>query len=80
MKPIRHRKGTVRSLGEVGLIRKLRGVLGRATDSVVVGIGDDCAVLRSDRSDKYLLYTCDPVVEGVHYRPSDPPRRVGWKP
>jgi len=32
---------------------------------VVVGIGDDCAVLRGGHPDKYLLYTCDPVVEGV---------------
>jgi thiamine-monophosphate kinase len=25
------------------------------------------------------LLTCDPVVEGIHYRPSTPARRVGWK-
>ena len=43
------------------------------------GIGDDCAVLRGDNPRNYLLYTCDPVVEGIHYRPTDPPRKVGWK-
>jgi thiamine-monophosphate kinase len=25
------------------------------------------------------LLTCDPVVEGIHYLPSTPPYRVGWK-
>ncbi|HUJ71869.1 MAG TPA: thiamine-phosphate kinase, partial [Verrucomicrobiae bacterium] len=30
-------------------------------------------------SRRYYLYTCDPVVEGIHYRWTDPPRRVGWK-
>jgi thiamine-monophosphate kinase len=79
MKAIRHKNVTVHDLGEFGLIRALQGVLGPAKDSVAVGIGDDCAVLRSNTPDTYLLYTCDPVVEGVHYRPSDPARKVGWK-
>jgi thiamine-monophosphate kinase len=79
MKRSRNSNATVRDLGEFGLIDKLRTALGPADGSVVVGIGDDCAVLRSDNPNKYLLYTCDPVVEGVHFRPSDPARRVGWK-
>jgi thiamine-monophosphate kinase len=69
----------VDDLGEFGLIRELRTIIGPARGSVVVGIGDDCAVLHGGHPDKYLLYTCDPVVEGVHYRRGDPPRRVGWK-
>jgi thiamine-monophosphate kinase len=28
---------------------------------------------------RQLLFTCDPVVEGVHYRPGTPARQVGWK-
>ena len=76
---------TVRNLGEFGLIRALRAIVappqrsGSSRGSVVVGIGDDCAVLRGTRHPKYLLFTCDPVVENVHYRRSTPPRRVGWK-
>jgi thiamine-monophosphate kinase len=79
MKSTRKRNLCIRDLGEFGLIHQLRGVIGPARGSVALGIGDDCAVLRGDNPDKYLLYTCDPVVEGVHYRQSDPPRQIGWK-
>lgn len=70
---------TVRDLGEFGLIRELRGIVGSPGHSVAIGIGDDCAVLRGANPDKFLLYTCDPVVEGIHYRATDPPCKVGWK-
>jgi thiamine-monophosphate kinase len=79
MKRTRKRNVTVDDLGEFGLIGEIQRAIGPTRGSVVVGIGDDCAVLRSHDPDKYLLYTCDPVVEGVHYRPRDPARRVGWK-
>jgi thiamine-monophosphate kinase len=75
----RKKNRTVCDLGEFGLIRELRGIVGSSGNSVVLGIGDDCAVLRGDNPRNYLLYTCDPVVEGVHYQLSDPPRKVGWK-
>lgn len=70
---------TVRDIGEFGLIARLRNLLVTKDRSVAVNIGDDCAVLRSGVKGKYLLLTCDPVVEGVHYRPGTPPDRVGWK-
>lgn len=79
MNRTRKRNVTVHDLGEFGLIGEIQRAIGPTAGSVVVGIGDDCAVLRSHDPDKYLLYTCDPVVEGVHYRPRDPARRVGWK-
>lgn len=79
MKHRRQKHPTIHDLGEFGLIRQLRGIVGASGDSVVLGIGDDCAVLRSENPHQYLLYTCDPVVEGIHYRPTDPPRQVGWK-
>jgi thiamine-monophosphate kinase len=79
MKAGSKKNARVHDLGEFGLIRELRDAIGLARGSVVVGIGDDCAVLRGSDPDKYLLYTCDPVVEGVHYRPTDRPRQIGWK-
>jgi thiamine-monophosphate kinase len=79
MKRTRQNHPSVQNLGEFGLIRELHRIVGSSGQSVVVGIGDDCAVLRGDNPRRYLLYTCDPVVEGVHYRRTDPPRRVGWK-
>jgi thiamine-monophosphate kinase len=56
----------VRDIGEFGLIRQLCKRMPRA--------GDDCAVLPGG-----LLVTCDPVVEGIHFLPAAPARRVGWK-
>ena len=57
---------TIRDLGEFGLIRQLAKNIPRA--------GDDCAVLPGG-----LLFTCDPVIEGVHFLPTTPARQVGWK-
>ena len=79
MKRSRNKNLTVRDLGEFGLIRQLSAALGPSNSSVVAGIGDDCAVLRGIGIDKYLLYTCDPVVESIHYTLTDSARRVGWK-
>ncbi len=57
---------TVRDIGEFGLIRQLTKNIPRA--------GDDCAVLPDG-----LLLTCDPVIEGVHFLPKTPARKIGWK-
>jgi len=70
---------TIRDLGEFGLIHQLHRHLRPPDRSVHTGIGDDCAVLRSRDPKKFLLYTCDPVVEGIHFLPGTPPRQVGWK-
>ena len=71
MKSARKNSRTVHDIGEFGLIRKLCASIPHA--------GDDCAVLPSADPKKFLLYTCDPVVEGVHFLSNTPPRRVGWK-
>jgi thiamine-monophosphate kinase len=70
---------TVRQLGEFRLIRELAKDFPLPPRSVRVGVGDDCAVLRTSDPGKYLLYTCDPVVEGVHFLPTTSAYRVGWK-
>jgi thiamine-monophosphate kinase len=70
---------TVSDLGEFGLIARLARKLATRTPSVARGIGDDCALLRAGNPKHFLLLTCDPVVEGIHYLPGTPARRVGWK-
>ena len=62
---------TVNDIGEFGLIKRLC--------ASILHAGDDCAVLPGADPKKALLYTCDPVVEGVHFLRDTPPRRVGWK-
>ncbi|HHY94524.1 MAG TPA: hypothetical protein GX513_05885 [Firmicutes bacterium] len=54
----------VGDLGEFALIERLRQRLAPARVDVVVGIGDDVAVM-AVAPDRYLLATCDTQVAGV---------------
>lgn len=56
----------VSDLGEFGLIERIARFLPSAPPDVLVGIGDDVAVLKTSGSD-YLLATCDVQVENVHF-------------
>jgi thiamine-monophosphate kinase len=51
---------------EWDLIKALSREFGPAPAGVILGIGDDCAVLAGDGGD-YLLWTVDTMVEGVHF-------------
>ena len=50
-----------------------------AGGSLLVGPGDDCAVVRVEDTAHDLLLKTDCVVEGVHFEPSTPPEKVGRK-
>lgn len=73
-----------RSLNEVGEDETLHVLLGRLpacggfAAGVLVGVGDDCAVVRGDEKRDFLLKT-DAVVEGVHFSPDTPAHCVGRK-
>ncbi len=47
--------------------------------SVVVGAGDDCAVLDLGLPGKRLLFKTDAVVEGFHFTTETPPEKIGRK-
>jgi thiamine-monophosphate kinase len=47
--------------------------------SVVVGAGDDCAVLDSGQPGRYLLLKTDAVVQGIHFSATSEPERIGHK-
>ncbi len=47
--------------------------------SVVVGAGDDCAVLDLGLGDRLLLFKTDAVVEGIHFLSGAPPEKIGHK-
>ena len=68
----------LRELGEDRLIAQLVAQLKSRSD-VVVGPGDDCAVLKGPAQNRLLLLKTDCVVEGVHFRPDEKPTRIGWK-
>ncbi len=56
----------VRDIGEFGLIDRIARMFPTGSHNVVIGIGDDVAVLRTS-GPEYLLATCDIQVEGVHF-------------
>jgi thiamine-monophosphate kinase len=69
---------SVRALGEVGLIARLAHCLPRGS-SVLVGIGDDAAVLRLSDG-RLLLLASDMLVEGTHFlRNQVQAPWIGWK-
>ena len=53
-------------LGEFGLIDRIQRALPAPGGDVLVGIGDDVAVLRAS-DDRVWLATCDVQMEGAHF-------------
>jgi thiamine-monophosphate kinase len=70
---------TVADLGEHALLARILGRLPRPSASVLVGPGDDAAVLAPIRNER-LVVTTDAVVEGVHFsRAFSSPADIGHK-
>jgi len=69
----------IEQLGEFGLIERIRAAVPAQGPGVIVGIGDDVAVLEAS-TDSVWLATCDVQVEGAHFlRDAIPPRSLGRK-
>lgn len=68
-------------LSEAGEDRLLAQILPTLSRNrlVVLGAGDDCAVLRGSPRDNRQLFKTDCVVEGIHFETTSPPASVGWK-
>ena len=68
-------------MDEPELIEKLRERVGQSrTAGVVLGIGDDCAIVRPRGAREDWLYTTDMLLEGTHFlRETHTPADVGWK-
>lgn len=62
---------------ELDVVAGLERLFASRAGDVVVGIGDDAAVLRCGGA--HLVAACDPVVEGVHFDGAAPPGAVGRK-
>jgi thiamine-monophosphate kinase len=65
-------------MNEFELIHRLTRSL-PTNPSVVVGAGDDCAVLDVGIPDRLLLFKTDAVVESVHFSSDTAPEKVGHK-
>ncbi|MEN3369162.1 MAG: thiamine-monophosphate kinase [Verrucomicrobiota bacterium] len=65
-------------LGEDRLLAQLLPKLPR-NRGVIVGAGDDCAVVKSDGRGKLQLLKTDCLVENVHFTKASRPELIGWK-
>lgn len=65
------------SLAEFALIDRIRART-RAREDVVLGIGDDAALLRP-RPNEQLVVTADTLNSGVHFPAETPAFAIGWK-
>lgn len=63
---------------EFDLIHRLQARLAAARDDVVLGIGDDAALLQPVPGQQMVACT-DTLVEGVHFLPGTSPADLGWK-
>jgi thiamine-monophosphate kinase len=64
-------------IGEFGLIQRFKKHI-KLDSTVIKGSGDDCAVIKRDKS-TYMLYTCDMIIEGVDFKPKEDPYLIGRK-
>ncbi|MEY2483970.1 MAG: thiamine-monophosphate kinase [Verrucomicrobiota bacterium] len=65
-------------LGEDRLLAQLLPKLSR-NRGVIVGAGDDCAVVKSDGRGQLQLLKTDCLVENIHFTKNSRPERIGWK-
>lgn len=65
-------------IGEDALIARLLAQLPTPPATLLMGPGDDCAVVPHSANVWQLLKT-DAIVEGVHFLPEENRHRVGWK-
>ena len=66
------------TLGEFGLIDRIKSKFTNKNAETIKGIGDDAAVI--DVGDKYILVTTDILFEGIHFDLSYTPlRHLGYK-
>ncbi|MGO8764576.1 MAG: thiamine-phosphate kinase [Limisphaerales bacterium] len=65
-------------MSEFELISKLTRAL-PANENMVVGCGDDCAVLDIGVPDKFVLFKTDAIVEGIHFTADTAPEKIGRK-
>ena len=66
------------SLSEFHIIEKYFAHLAPDRDDVVLGIGDDCALLQPPQ-DQHLAVTMDTLVAGRHFTPDVDPESLGHK-
>lgn len=65
-------------MNEFDLIRRLT-LRVPGNDQVIVGPGDDCAVVQTPDRGQWLLFKTDAIVEGIHFTKEAAPEQIGHK-
>lgn len=68
----------LKNIKEWGLVAQAARRFKTADRSVIAGIGDDAAVVQGSRG-SYWLLTVDMLVESVHFKKGEDPKKVGYK-
>ncbi len=68
----------LKDIGEFGLINRIAEKEKVLDKEVILGIGDDAAVIKYKKG-RYLLLTTDMLIEGVHFNKKATPFQIGWK-
>ena len=68
----------LRDAGEDRLLEQLLPTLPRKS-GIVLGAGDDCALVQPGKSGSWQVLKTDCLVEGIHFLKTTPPKLVGWK-
>jgi thiamine-monophosphate kinase len=63
-------------MNEDAIVARLRALSGNPRGGLKLGIGDDCAIVRP-RPGRDLLLKTDQLIEGVHFPPEAPARKIG---
>lgn len=72
------KKLQLRDLGEDEVIWRLTQSWPKKSRRLLLGVGQDCAVVKSTKG-KVQLFKTDSVLEGIHFTIKEVPERVGWK-
>lgn len=69
----------IKKIGEFGLINRISSKFSCSRHGVIVGIGDDCAILPPPKR-RFQIATTDMLIEDVHFRlRTATPFQIGWK-
>lgn len=64
---------------ELEIVELLRRRLPQTGRGLILAIGDDCAIFRPAGSREDLVFTTDPLIEGIHFRSGTAAHRIGQK-
>ena len=63
---------------ELKLIKDIRQKEGRPSSGLIVGMGDDCAVIEKDKN-TFFVWGADMITEGTHFKIRDGYKNIGRK-